>query len=134
MKAHIFKEPRTLLLWNFGPQRPGWEKVNQAAQKRGIRVCLVTGRDVGRTVGALCGFPGAGQGGGLLVLDDQAYPPAAIVSGLGNGIDSFVDDLNASGADLPLKAMVTLTSRDWTLAFLLEELMREHQALQGQSE
>ena len=46
----------------------------------------------------------------------------------------FIDLVRESGADLPLRAMVTPTSKTWTLAALLQELNREHEAVAGGSE
>ncbi len=58
--------------------------------------------------------------------------PALIVSGLShqNGeLNRFLDMVSASGAALPLRAMVTPTSKEWTLSRLLLELNQEHDAV-----
>ena len=57
---------------------------------------------------------------------------ALIVSGLSHQtgeLGRFIDLVRESGADLPLRAMVTPTSKNWTLAQLLQELNREHEAV-----
>ena len=113
MKAHIVREPRCALLWNFPAGSPGYDAVERAA-----RACRVALRPVDN--GAL----------GALVGDR----PALIVSGLShqNGeLNRFLDMVSASGAALPLRAMVTPTSKGWTLAQLLLELNREHDAVGG---
>ena len=45
----------------------------------------------------------------------------------------FVDEVRRGGAVIPLRAMVTPTSRSWTLAALLAELNREHEHVGGQA-
>ena len=58
--------------------------------------------------------------------------PARVVSGLSpqNGeLNRFLDMVSASGAALPLRAMVTPTSKEWTLSRLLLELNQEHDAV-----
>ena len=67
---------------------------------------------------------------------DVPERPAMIVSGLrhDNGdLGQFVDEVRRGGAVIPLRAMVTPTSRSWTLAALLAELNREHEHVGGQA-
>ena len=59
-----------------------------------------------------------------------------IISGLrhDNGdLNAFLEGVRRGGAPIPLRAMVTPTSRSWTLGALLEELCQEHTALEGKS-
>lgn len=131
MKAHIVREPRCALLWQYGPASPGY-----AALERAARTCKVTLRPVdagalGATVGDLCAGKPLPPAAPLVAVPDR---PAMIVSGLShqNGeLSRFLDLVKASGADLPLRAMVTPTSKGWTLAQLLRELNQEHEAVGG---
>ena len=47
------------------------------------------------------------------------------------GIGAFVDLIKAGGASIPVRSMVTPTSKNWTLAQLLLELNTEHETVQG---
>ena len=60
--------------------------------------------------------------------------PAIIVSGLrhDNGeLGAFLDLIKMGGASIPVRSMVTPTSKGWTLANLLLELNTEHETVQG---
>ena len=60
--------------------------------------------------------------------------PAIIVSGLrhDNGeLGAFLDLIQMGGASIPVRSMVTPTSKGWTLANLLLELNTEHETVQG---
>lgn len=134
MKAKIIPEPKCVLLWNCDKSQPGYEKLTALCARYGLEMKHVNGGDVGKTVGFLCGFRGARDTNHLLILDDAAYPPTLILCGLpANRIDRFVDEVNATGVKFPLKAMVTIHNREWMLSALLDELVRERNALGGQA-
>ena len=57
-----------------------------------------------------------------------------IISGLrhDNGeLGAFLDLVKMGGASIPVRSMVTPTSKQWTLANLLLELNTEHETVQG---
>lgn len=132
MKAKIIPEPKRVLLWNCPQGSEDYGKVEALCQEYGLDLRPLSGADAGKTVGFLCGFRGARDTAALLYLDEATYPPAIILCGLArNQVNGFVDKLNASGAHLPLKALVTIHNRDWMLSQLLEELARERTAWEG---
>lgn len=47
----------------------------------------------------------------------------------GDFASAFIDELKAKGVSVPLKAVVTLHSQEWTLKILLDELKQEHMTL-----
>ena len=111
MKARIQQEPRCVLLWQVAP--------GSAEHAAGEALC-----------------PGRHTGGEAAPAPDVPERPAMIVSGLrhDNGdLGQFVDEVRRGGAVIPLRAMVTPTSRSWTLAALLAELNREHEHVGGQA-
>lgn len=58
--------------------------------------------------------------------------PAVLFSGLSRGqLDAALAALRAAGSPVALKAVVTPTSRTWTVRALLEHLQREHAQLHG---
>ena len=80
-------------------------------------------------MGDLCAGKPAPDFAPLIAVPER---PAMIVSGLShqNGeLGRFIDLVGKSGADLPLRAMVTPTSKGWTLSQLLMELNQEHDAV-----
>lgn len=131
MKAHIVSEPRCVLLWRFGPGQPGYAALERAARSFRLALRPVGDAELGTTVGALCSGKPASPASPLLLVQDT---PAMIVSGLRHDtgdLNAFVDAVKAGGAAFPLRAVVTPTSKGWTLAQLLQELQREHEALEG---
>ena len=129
MKAHIVREPRCALLWRFDDSCTGYEAVEQAARRCGVTLRTVGNGDLGGLVGDLCAGKPAPDFAPLIVVPER---PAMIVSGLShqNGeLGRFIDLVGKSGADLPLRAMVTPTSKGWTLSQLLMELNQEHDAV-----
>lgn len=133
MKAHIIREPRCALLWRFDERSPGYAGLERAARRWQVRLRPVADGDLGGVVGDLCAGKPAPPAAPLLAVSDR---PAMIVSGLrhDNGeLGQFLDMVKAGGAALPLRSMVTPTSRAWTLARLLQELNREHDAVEGQA-
>ena len=113
MKARIQQEPRCVLLWQVAPGSAEHAAVEHAARLSRLKVRLLTAADL-----------------------DVPERPAMIVSGLrhDNGdLGQFVDEVRRGGAVIPLRAMITPTSRSWTLAALLAELNREHEHVGGQA-
>ena len=85
--------------------------------------------ELGALVGDLCAGKPAPAFAPLIAVPER---PALIVSGLSHQtgeLGRFIDLVRESGADLPLRAMVTPTSKNWTLAQLLMELNQEHDAV-----
>lgn len=132
MKAHIHTQPRALLLWRFGPDRPGYDIVMQQAQAFRLNTVFVDEAHLGCRIRDLCG--GGVSPAPVPAQASQWQLPAMIVSGLrhDNGdLNAFLDAVKKGGADFPIRAAVTVTSERWTLAHLLEELSAEHHALGG---
>lgn len=133
MKAHIITEPRAALLWNFGPQSAGYAGVERAARAFRMKLYPLAADDLLTPVGDLCA--GRRRAQALDAAEAEQYPhPAIIISGLrhDNGdLNAFVEALKPTGAQLPIKAAVTPTSKGWTLGALLAELGQEHAALGG---
>ena len=134
MKAHIVCDPRCALLWRFDADSAGYAGVERAARLCGVTLRTVGNAELNTPVGNLCaGKPPVAAA----PLDTVPELPALIVSGLSHQtgeLGRFIDLVRESGADLPLRAMVTPTSKTWTLAALLQELNREHEAVAGGSE
>lgn len=133
MKAHIQKEPRCVLLWNFGPLNAGYDHLVRTASSFGLKVRSVGPAELSARVGDLCTGRHAPAGAPLPSPTDHA---AMIISGLRHddgSLGHFVDEVRRGGAAIALRAMVTPTSRDWTLDALLRELREEHATVGGQS-
>lgn len=131
MKAHVQAEPRCVLLWNFGPQNAGYDHLVRMAAALRLKVRPVGPAELGGMVADLC----AGRRAPATQLPSPTDTPAMIISGLRHddgSLGRFVDEVRRGGADIPLRAMVTPTSRSWTLDALLRELCEEHAAVGGQ--
>lgn len=129
MKAHIVREPRCALLWNFPAGSPGYDAVERAARACRVALRPVDNGALGAPVGDLCAGKPLPPAAPLIAVPER---PALIVSGLSHQtgeLGRFIDLVKDSGADLPLRAMVTPTSKEWTLSRLLLELNQEHDAV-----
>lgn len=129
MKAHIIRDPRCALLWRFDAASTGYEALERAVRSCGVTLRFVGNDQLGCTVGDLCAGKAESAAAPLAAVPER---PALIVSGLSHQtgeLGRFIDLVRESGADLPLRAMVTPTSKTWTLAQLLLELNREHEAV-----
>ena len=117
MKARIIREPRCALLWRIDESYPNYAAIARA--------------DLGGIVGDLCAGRPAPVFAPLIAVPDR---PAIIVNGLrhDNGeLGAFLDLIKMGGASIPVRSMVTPTSKGWTLANLLLELNTEHETVQG---
>lgn len=134
MKARIQQEPRCVLLWQVAPAVPSTPRWN-TLHAEPPESPPFDRRRPGHHHGSPLHRAGT-LGGEAAPAPDVPERPAMIVSGLrhDNGdLGQFVDEVRRGGAVIPLRAMVTPTSRSWTLAALLAELNREHEHVGGQA-
>ena len=131
MKAHIVREPRCALLWRIEAGSPAYAALERAARACRVTLRAVGNGELGATVGDLCAGKPAPAFAPLIAVPGR---PALIVSGLDHQtgeLGRFLDLAKDAGADIPLRAMVTPTSKQWTLTQLLMELNSEHEAVGG---
>jgi len=127
MKAHIAAAPRCALAWNL-KDAPALEKTARAFR---LTLRHVGEGDLAATVGDLCAGRPAPACAPLVLAPPR---PALIVSGLRHDtgeLDAFLTAVKNAGTAVPLRAMVTPTSKDWTLLQLLQELNAEHDAVEA---
>ncbi len=127
MKAHIARTPKLVLAWGFEPGSAALARLEAAAKTLRMTVKPVGEPDLNRCVAELCGLP-CGNVTAEFEATDTAFPAAAVFCGLTDKeLDRMLAELR--GADIPLKAIVTPTSRDWALGALLAKLCKERDAL-----
>ena len=125
------REPRCALLWRIDESYPNYAAIARAARRYDVKLRPVADGDLGGIVGDLCAGKPAPVFAPLIAVPDR---PAIIVSGLrhDNGeLGAFLDLIKMGGASIPVRSMVTPTSKGWTLANLLLELNTEHETVQG---
>ena len=128
MKARIRPVEGCALIWNYSSQQEGWPALQAACEQHGLRLQPVDTSHVGHTIGALCQLKDASPVATLQHLEETTYPPALILHGLERKkLDGFLKQLHAGQVKIPLKAMVTPSNQNWTLANLLQELCRERE-------
>ena len=133
MKAHIVREPRCVLLWRVDADTPGYDAMQRIARANKVQLRCVADGDLGALVGDLCAGRPAPDCAPLIAVPDT---PALIFSGLrhDNGeLSAFLDTLKTADFAVPVRCMVTPTNKSWTLAQLLLELAREHEAVNGKA-
>ena len=104
MKARIIREPRCALLWRIDESYPNYAAIVRAARRYDVKLRPVADGDLGGIVGDLCA---------------------------GKSAPAFAPLIKMGGASIPVRSMVTPTSKGWTLANLLLELNTEHETVQG---
>ncbi len=133
MKARIAKNQNaglpTILGWNLTGSARGI--IAGMAPAFGLTLNMVAPEDAGKTVGQLLGENTAG--GKSLTLEYSAYPPTIVMANMNDrDIDTFLDLLKTSEAQIPVKAVVTPTNRGWAFADLLAYLLEEKMAFEAQ--
>ena len=111
---------------------PTYAAIERAAKRYEVKLRRVADGDLGGIVGALCAGKPAPAAAPLIAVPDR---PAIIISGLRHDtgeLGAFLDLVQAGGASIPGRSMVTSTSKGWMLANLLLELNTEHETVQGE--
>ena len=121
-----------LVLYSIKDQKKA-QQITVLCKKLGIRTKEVQVKDVDEKVGVLAGIEplaaaGAKKAAPLAVLD---LPEYLIFSGLPEVLlDQFLKEYRQQGIDpIPLKAVVTLHNKDWTVWNLIMELMKERMSM-----
>ena len=122
MKAHIARNQ------NAGvPLALGW---NLSAADRGILegMAPASPADAGKTVAQLLGEVET-KVSRTLVLESGAYPPALVLANFKEkDLDTLLDLMKQAQVNIPLKAVVTPSNKNWVFGDLLAHLSEEHAA------
>ena len=128
MKARIIREPRCALLWRIDESYPNYAAIERAAKRYEVKLRRVADGDLGGIVGDLCAGKPAPAAAPLITVPDR---PAIIISGLRHDtgeLGAFLDLVQAGGASIPVRSMVTPTSKGWMLANLLLDKEKKREA------
>ena len=126
MKAHIARNQNAGI-----PLALGW---NLSAADRGILEGMAPAFDAGRTVAQLLGEVEV-KTTRTLVLEPGAYPPALVLANFKDkDVDTLLDLMKQAQVNIPLKAVVTPTSKSWVFGDLLAHLQEEHTAFTAAKE
>ena len=100
----------------------------------GMKLLLVSPADAGRTVAQLLGEVEV-KTTRTLVLEPGAYPPALVLANFKDkDVDTLLDLMKQAQVNIPLKAVVTPTSKSWVFGDLLAHLQEEHTAFTAAKE
>ena len=129
MKAHIARNQNAgvpmVLEWNLAGGERGILDGMSAAF--GMKCRVVQPEEAGMTVAQLLGEDA--PGGKTLRLDPAACPPAIVLANFRDkDLDTLLDLLRQANAQIPLKAVVTPTNRNWVFGDLLGHLLEERAA------
>ena len=126
MKARIIPTlPETVLSYGIGEKAEALDRITASL---GMTHKVIHEDQAGEQVGFLAGQVGFSSNGSQI----SAQGECLIFSGIeGNRLDMILKTLRAEGVSIPLKAVVTATNQSQTLEWLLEELAKEHEAMQG---
>lgn len=130
MKAHIARNQNAgvplALGWNLSAADRG--KLEGIAPVFGLKVLPVSPADAGKTVAQLLGEVET-LAPRTLVLEPGAYAPALVLANLKDkDVDKLLALLRQAEVNIPLKAVVTKTNRNWVFGELLAHLQEERAA------
>lgn len=126
LKARITKTQDKRLL-TVNAKEPHMQKLAELSKKAGAR--LIRADDQNMTIAELLGESPAPHDTGSYYSHDAE---ALIFSGFDRReLDAFLDALKANEVSIPLKAVCTPHNRGWSVAHLLDELIKEHKQLTG---
>ena len=129
MKAHIARNQNAgvplALGWNLSAADRGI--LEGMAPAFGMKLLLVSPADAGKTVAQLLGVEV--KVSRTLVLEPGAYPPALVLANFKEkDLDTLLDLMKQAQVNIPLKAVVTLSNKNWVFGDLLAHLSEEHAA------
>ncbi len=132
MKAHILKEPETLLLYHLEADTLKGSTVRKIADELQISVLDAQESKLTQKLGQHLGAPGFPALSSE--IDPESNSPfieeVIIFRGMSREkIGEFLDKLRQNNVTINLKCTVTPTNLNWPLCRLFDELQREHFAL-----
>ena len=124
MKAHIARNQNAgvplALGWNLSAADRGI--LEGMAPAFGMKLLLVSPADAGKTVAQLLGEVEV-KVSRTLVLEPGAYPPALVLANFKEkDLDTLLDLMKQAQVNIPLKAVVTLSNKNWVFGDLLAHL------------
>ncbi len=130
MKAHIARNQNAgiplALGWNLSAADRGI--LEGMAPAFGMKLLPVSPADAGKTVAQLLGEVEV-KTTRTLVLEPGAYPPALVLANFKDkDVDTLLDLMKQAQVNIPLKAVVTPTNKNWVFGDLLAHLQEEHAA------
>ena len=136
MKAHIARNQNAgiplTLGWNLSAADRGI--LEGMAPAFGMKLLLVSPADAGRTVAQLLGEVET-LAPRTLVLEPGAYPPALVLANFREkDLDTLLDLMKQAKVNIPLKAVVTPSNKNWVFGDLLAHLQEEHAAFTAAKE
>ena len=124
MKAHIARNQNAgvplALGWNLSAADRGI--LEGMAPAFGMKLLPVSPADAGKTVAQLLGEVET-KVSRTLVLEPGAYPPALVLANFKEkDLDTLLDLMKQAQVNIPLKAVVTLSNKNWVFGDLLAHL------------
>lgn len=136
MKAHIARNQNAgiplALGWNLSAADRGI--LEGMAPAFGMKLLLVSPADAGKTVAQLLGEVET-KAPRTLVLDPNAYPSALVLANFKDkDVDTLLYLMKQAQVNIPLKALVTPSNKNWVFGDLLAHLQEEHTAFTAAKE
>lgn len=130
MKAHIARNQNAdiplALGWNLSAADRGI--LEGMAPAFGLKLLMVAPADAGRTVAQLLGEVET-KAPRTLVLEPGAFAPALVLANFKDkDLDTLLELMRQAGVNIPLKAVVTPTNKNWVFGDLLAHLQEERAA------
>ena len=136
MKAHIARNQNAGVPLALGGNLSAADRgsLEGIAPAFGMKLRPVSPADAGKTVAQLLGEVEV-KTSRTLVLEPGAYPPALVLANFREkDLDTLLDLMKQAQVNIPLKAVVTPTSKRWVFGDLLAHLQEEHTAFTAAKE
>ena len=124
----------TVICYNFSEEK--YLLIDTVCRKLGIRIKRPTKAAFSETVGSVAGLVyDLNPDEPLHEIPDESTSfeeEMMVMHNIsGTSLDKFLKSLRASGVDVPLKAVVTDTNKNWLPKDLAKEISKEHEMLAG---
>ena len=128
MKAHIARNQNAGVPLALNLSAADRGILEGMAPAFGMKLLLVSPADAGKTVAQLLGEVET-KAARTLVLEPGAYPPALVLANFKEkDVDTLLDLMKQAKVNIPLKAIVTPSNKNWVFGDLLAHLQEEHAA------
>lgn len=126
MKSRIIKTiPESVILYRLEEH---YDIISGISAKLGIKVITAGENQAGEAVGFLAGYNGFASNGSQESCDTSCMIFSAMT---GKQLDSMLAELRKAGLSIPYKAVITASNQSWSLKKLAEELVKEHNQMNG---
>lgn len=128
MRSRIISAQPAVYALNLSAER--FAAAQKACSREKTALHEIEPQNANRQVGLICGFKGFSEP--EVICSAPPEEECLIFSGVDRRtLDRLTNALKAADVYVPLKAVCTMHNQSWTVCELIEELKKEHSAMNG---